>query len=229
MPILKSIRESFFGGTYESNLPMTPSTAASTPASTVSSPFFAPSSKTPVISSTTVTPGGTKRLRRRKDKAEIKSSVSGASFNLINGIVGAGIVGIPFAVKEAGLLSGIFMIIMCAVLTVKSLRLLIETAKHIDVQSYETLLEAAFGKFGFYFISIAMLCNAYGAMVSYLMIVKETLPSLLGYGVEDEYMARVVLTVSTLLVIFPLSIQRVSTSKTVLLYCCIGSNLCDDV
>ena len=200
---------SALGGGADSTLPMTPSTAASTPASSVSSsPFFAPSSKTPILSSTTVTPGGTKRLRRRKDVSETKSSVSGASFNLINGIVGAGIVGIPFAVKEAGLISGICMIVLSALLTVKSLRLLIETAKHIDVQSYETLLEAAFGKAGFYFISLAMLCNAYGAMVSYLMIIKETLPTLLGYGAEDAYMARVILTVSTLLVIFPLSMQR---------------------
>lgn len=116
--------------------------------------------------------------------------------------------GIPFAVKEAGLVSGLAMIVLSALLTVKSLRLLIETAKHIDVQSYETLLEAAFGKAGFYFISLAMLCNAYGAMVSYLMIIKETLPTLLGYDVEDVYMARIILTVSTLLVIFPLSMQR---------------------
>ena len=209
-PFLNSIRSSLLGAPCaDSSLPLTPSTAASTPASSVSSsPFFAPSSKTPILSSTTVTPGGTRRLRRRKDKAEAKSTVPGATFNLINGIVGAGIVGIPFAVKEAGLVSGIGMIVLSALLTVKSLRLLIETAKHIDVQSYETLLEAAFGRFGFYFISLAMLCNAYGAMVSYLMIIKETLPTLLGYAPEDVDMARVVLTASTLLVIFPLSLQR---------------------
>ena len=78
------------------------------------------------------------------------------------------------------------------------------------MQSYETLLEAAFGQTGFYFISAAMLCNAYGAMVSYLMIIKETLPQLLGYDATeaDDYMANVILTVSTLLIIFPLSLQR---------------------
>jgi len=224
--MLSSIRRVLTGGTPDdlNDLPMTPSTAASsTPGSnSISSPFFAPSAQTPVIASTTVTPGGTKRLRRRKDKAETKSTVTGASFNLINGIVGAGIVGIPFAVKEAGLISGVVMIVMCAFLTVKSLRLLIETAKHVDVQSYETLLEASFGKFGFYFISIAMLCNAYGAMVSYLMIVKETLPSLLGYDDDDEYMGRVTLTVSTLLIIFPLSMQRdmAALAKTSIISVC---------
>ena len=212
MGILSSVRSSLLGGRPDATLPTTPTTANSAPSSNISSsPFFAPSARTPVVQTTTVTPGGTKRLRKRKDVSEPKSTVPGATFNLINGIVGAGIVGIPYAVRQTGLVAGIVMIGLSALLTVKSLRLLIETAKHIDVQSYETLLQAAFGPAGFYFISAAMLCNAYGAMVSYLMIIKQTLPQLLGYDAtegDDDYMANVILTASTLLVIFPLSLQR---------------------
>ena len=219
MGLLSSVRSSLLGRPdADASLPMTPTTANSTPSSSSGrdSPFFAPSSRTPVVQTTTTTPGGTKRRRKRKDVSEPKSTVPGATFNLINGIVGAGIVGIPYAVRESGLIAGVGMIALTAALTVRSLRLLIETAKHIDVQSYETLLRAAFGPAGFYFISLAMLCNAYGAMVSYLMIIKETLPPLLlGYndgatvgGDDDDYMANVILTVSTLLILFPLSLQR---------------------
>ena len=148
------------------------------------SPFFAPS--TPRVLRPISTPGGTfVRMEKKEVDKESKSSVVGTSGNLINAIVGAGIVGIPYAMRESGLVAGIFMVILCAFLTDKSLRLLIETAKHIDVPSYEVLAEASFGKAGFYFISINMFIMAYGAMISYLMIIKDTLPPLLGIAVEN--------------------------------------------
>jgi sodium-coupled neutral amino acid transporter 11 len=93
-----------------------------------SSPFFAPS--TPSVVVVQQTPGGTRRPVRQKEKVvEHKSGLLGCTSNLINAIVGSGIVGIPFAIKEAGFVAGVLLIILCAVLTEKSLRLLIATAK----------------------------------------------------------------------------------------------------
>ena len=57
----------------------------------------------------------------------------------------------------------------------KSLRLLIETAKHVGVPSYERLAEASFGKMGFNTISFAMFIMSYGAMVGYMIIIKTKL------------------------------------------------------
>lgn len=68
---------------------------------------------------------------------EHKSTVLGCASNLINAIVGGGIVGLPFAMKCTGFWSGLTLIVFVAVLTEKSLRLLIETAKHVHVPSYE--------------------------------------------------------------------------------------------
>lgn len=58
--------------------------------------------------------------------------------------------------RQAGFVTGIFLIVLCAIATEKSLRLLIFTAKHIHVGSYETLAEACFGIVGFRFIAINM-------------------------------------------------------------------------
>jgi len=171
------------------------------------SPFFAPS--TPRVLRPVSTPGGTfVRLEKKEVDKESKSSIFGTSGNLVNAIVGAGIVGIPYAMKECGLGSGILMVIFCAFLTDKSLRLLIETAKHIDVPSYEVLAEASFGFFGFYFISINMFIMAYGAMISYLIIIKDTIPILFGVSMENIPVRRAILVLSSLLIIFPLSCQR---------------------
>lgn len=98
--------------------------------SSTASPFFAPSTPRRV----TQTPGGSKRTVKTPVE-ENESSVLGATANLINAIVGSGIVGIPYAIQQAGLVAGIFLVILCAVLTHKSLCLLVETARHAKAPS----------------------------------------------------------------------------------------------
>lgn len=89
---------------------------------------------------------------------------------------------------------------------------MIETAKHVDVPTYERLAEACFGKFGFIYISISMFIMSYGAMVGYLMIVKTALPKVLGIDPSDPdnyFIRQALLTVASLCIMFPLSAQRV--------------------
>jgi sodium-coupled neutral amino acid transporter 11 len=74
-----------------------------------------------------------------------KSSLLGASSNLVNSIVGAGIIGIPYALRMSGLISGVALLVLVSVLTDKSLRLLIEQAsfhprlKNRNVHTFEEL------------------------------------------------------------------------------------------
>ena len=79
------------------------------------SPFFAPK---PPRSQILTTPGG--HISQVKDLDEPqKSSVAGAAFNLINAIVGAGIIGIPFAINQCSLVLGFIMVNVFAFLTGK--------------------------------------------------------------------------------------------------------------
>jgi solute carrier family 38 (sodium-coupled neutral amino acid transporter), member 11 len=165
------------------------------------SPFFAPSTPRVIAQ----TPGGTKRSVKQTVE-EKKSTIVGATANLINAIIGSGIIGIPFAIQQAGLVAGFILVCLCALLTDKSLRLLVETAKHASSPSYETTLEAAFGRFGFLFVTINMFIMSYGAMVSYLMVVKDTIPFVL--GVSDPDTRRALLFVISLFIMVPLSAQR---------------------
>ena len=124
---------------------------------------------------------------------------------------GAGIVGIPYAIQQAGFCAGLVLIVVVAILTETSLRWLINTAKHVHVGSYETLAEAAFGKAGFRFVALNMFVMAYGAMLTYLMIVKDTYATvLLGKGTNESILIqkRAVLLVVSLAVMVPLSSQR---------------------
>ncbi|GKZ00972.1 hypothetical protein MPSEU_001048700 [Mayamaea pseudoterrestris] len=169
----------------------------------VKSPFFAP--KTPMGEQQT--PGGTKHAVK-KEVEEHKSGYFGTVANLMNAIVGSGIVGIPFAIREAGFVAGIFLIIIAAFITEKSLRLLIATAKHVHVPSYETLAEAAFGKLGFKFLCCNMFVMAFGAQISYLMVVKDTFSGIFLGEAATIASKRAVLLLVSLSIMVPLSSQR---------------------
>jgi len=114
----------------------------------------------------------------------------------------------PYAIKETGLVAGLILIFVVAMLADKSLRMLIDCGKHVRVQSYETLFEAAFGRSGFVFISLNMFFMSFGAMVAYLQVVKDTLPIVFGVDHDDDMRKRAILLISSLVVILPLSMQR---------------------
>ena len=173
------------------------------------SPFFAPTTPRKLVA--VQTPGGTSR-RVRKDppsaSREKSTTIIGATSNLVNAVIGAGIVGMPYAIKETGLVAGAFLILLCAMMTEKSLRILIGTAKHVGVPTYERLFESTYGSFGFYFVSINMIVMAYGGCLTYLMIIKDTLPVLLGVSPGDIGMERAILTVRRWLSFFRLACKE---------------------
>jgi sodium-coupled neutral amino acid transporter 11 len=73
-----------------------------------------------------------------------KSGLIGTGGNLVNSIVGAGIIGIPYAMKQSGIVVGLVLLVLVAYLTDKSLRMIIELAcfhpklKKLGVLTYGT-------------------------------------------------------------------------------------------
>lgn len=156
---------------------------------------------------------------KKLSKPKVKSGIGGASANLVNSIVGAGIIGIPYALKQSGLLAGIFLLVLVAYLTDKSLKIIVGLAsfhpdlKFRDVRTFEDLAMYPFGKLGSNFILLNMFVMAYGAMVAYLLIIKDTIPHILGAGAPIE---RVLIMVATsFTIMLPLSIQRDMASLSI--------------
>lgn len=69
-------------------------------------------------------------------------------------------------------------------------------------------MEASFGRPGFVCLSLNMFFLSYGAMLAYLTIIKDVLPILFGVSPNNEDMKRVIMMMSSLVVILPLSMQR---------------------
>lgn len=101
-----------------------------------SSPFRPSTTATPATTTTTTTTNTTsttttivfKRQISNITPPQTRSGLGGACSNLINSIVGAGIIGIPFALKESGLIAGVMLLLLVSYFTDKSLRMLVELA-----------------------------------------------------------------------------------------------------
>lgn len=71
-------------------------------------------------------------------------------------------IGIPYAIRNAGLVAGILLLILVSWMTDKSLRVLIELAnyhpklKNLGVHTFEDLMSIPFGRSGTLFVLINM-------------------------------------------------------------------------
>lgn len=172
-----------------------------------------------------VQPGDGPRPTRARPKRTLsdipepktKSGIAGAISNLINSIVGAGIIGIPFAFSQCGLVAGLFLLVLVSYLTDKSLRIIIEAAsfhpklKMVGVKTYEDLMYLPFGYYGSLFVQLNMFVLAYGAMVAYLLIIKDTIPTMLGLensGDGPIAERELVMVVTSICVMLPLALMR---------------------
>ncbi|KAJ1882419.1 hypothetical protein H4R99_002685 [Coemansia sp. RSA 1722] len=116
---------------------------------------------------------------------EVIDATSGASmvssfFNLTNAIVGAGVIGLPYAMQRAGLLIGLLLIIGLAVLVDWTLQVLAVNSKLSGRRTYQGLVEHCFGKWGLLASSFFQGAMAGGGMASFIVIVGDTLPHVLG-------------------------------------------------
>ncbi|KAK5827210.1 transmembrane amino acid transporter protein-domain-containing protein [Linnemannia elongata] len=137
--------------------------------------------------------------------------------NMANSIIGAGIIGLPFAFQEAGLGMGIILLCVLTWIVDWTVGLLVHSGKLSGRTTYQDLLEFCFGKTGLIMISIFQFIFAFGAMCAYTVIVGDTLPHVLQAlipGIEDwpvlGFLARrsFVIIFCTVLISFPLSLYR---------------------
>lgn len=154
------------------------------------------------------------------------ASLLNTVFNFINTIIGSGIIGLPFSVSEAGLPLGIIEIIVFALLTDFSINILIESGILARKTEYQELCETVFGRAGWVMCTIFMFGFAFGAMISYLVIVGDSVPATFAVflGADHILANRVfMLVIPTVVIMLPLSclrtIDKLSKTSAVSLLC----------
>ncbi|KAK5638683.1 hypothetical protein RI129_012978 [Pyrocoelia pectoralis] len=108
------------------------------------------------------------------EENESRSSLSRASFNFINSIIGSGVIGIPYALHQSGFGLGLMLLVMIAYVTDYSLILMVKSGHISGKYSYQGIMEAAYGRVGYILLGVLQVVYPLIAMVSYNVVVGDT-------------------------------------------------------
>ncbi|XP_062862735.1 putative sodium-coupled neutral amino acid transporter 11 [Trichomycterus rosablanca] len=141
------------------------------------------------------------------------SSMTQASLNFINSIIGSGIIGLPYSLAQAGLPLGLLLLFLVAFITDYSIILLIKGGNLSGTKSYQALVQSTFGFAGYLILSVLQFLYPFIAMISYNIITGDTLTKVFQRipGVSpDQILANrhFVIGISTIFFTFPLSLYR---------------------
>ena len=138
-----------------------------------------------------------------------ESPISSVIMNMLNTIIGAGVVGLPFVFSSAGLCGGLVLMFFFAFISTYTLKLLIISARMCGQKNYEDLCEYLFGRKGYYFVSIVMLVFDFGATLSYLIILGDSAAQIIAlWGYESRSDRQIVVGITSVLVILPTILPR---------------------
>ncbi|XP_033110515.1 probable sodium-coupled neutral amino acid transporter 6 isoform X2 [Anneissia japonica] len=107
-------------------------------------------------------------------------------FNLMNAILGSGILGLAFAMATSGIILFSILLVLVAFLANYSIKLLLRMCQTTGVKSYEDIGLHAIGPVGKILAASAIMAQNIGSMSSYLFIVKDELPSILSTLIGDQ-------------------------------------------
>ncbi|KAI5809574.1 transmembrane amino acid transporter protein-domain-containing protein [Peziza echinospora] len=145
------------------------------------------------------------------------SGMGMAFFNMSNSIIGAGIIGQPYAFRQAGLGVGLILLVTLTVVVNWTINLIVINSKLSGANSFQATVSACFGKPGLIAISIAQWAFAYGGMVAFYIIIGDSIPHVMaGFFPNLEHIPvlglltnrRAVIVICTICISFPLSLYR---------------------
>jgi sodium-coupled neutral amino acid transporter 11 len=152
-----------------------------------------------------------------RERQRPRSGLRSAFMNMANSIIGAGIIGQPYAFRQAGLVTGIILLIVLTITVDWTIRLIVINSKLSGSNSFQGTVQHCFGKTGLIAISVAQWAFAFGGMVAFGIIVGDSIPHVLAAiwpGLEDMPVLglladrRAVIVVFILGVSYPLSLYR---------------------
>ncbi|CAF1622204.1 unnamed protein product [Adineta ricciae] len=131
-----------------------------------------------------------------EDEIHRRSSTAGASYNLINSIVGSGVIGMSYAFRQSGYVAGFVLLGIVAVLTANaatlrrnyrktnqnliyvlfydldySTTILIRSGHLAKVNTYQELVYTVLGKSGFLWLSLVQFLYPFICLISYNIII----------------------------------------------------------
>mgnify|MGYP000952147219 CR=1 FL=1 len=165
------------------------------------------------------------------ESARPRSGLRMAFMNMANSIIGAGIIGQPYAFRQAGMVMGIILLVVLTITVDWTIRLIVVNSKLSGADSFQATMQHCFGKSGLIAISVAQWAFAFGGMIAFCIIVGDTIPHVLGalfpslrdlpflWLLTDR---RAVIVIFVLGISYPLSLYR-DIAKVLLPFCSLGT------
>jgi len=95
--------------------------------------------------------------------------------NLINSVIGVGILAMPFCMAQCGLVLGLLVLLFCGIMTLQSSLMLIKSAKSKNKKTYEYLAQACFGSTGKFAIEFAQIGLMLGTCIAFYIVISSLL------------------------------------------------------
>ncbi|AOA70266.1 uncharacterized protein PAS_chr4_0318 [Komagataella phaffii GS115] len=105
-----------------------------------------------------------------------KSNMGNAFMNMANSILGAGIIGQPYAFRNCGMVGALLIMVLLTILVDWTIRLVIINTKLSGTHSYQGSVYHCFGNKGKYVILLAQGLFAYGGSMAFCVIIGDTIP-----------------------------------------------------
>ncbi|KAL8243822.1 hypothetical protein R6Q59_010080 [Mikania micrantha] len=104
------------------------------------------------------------------------SSLRSAFMNMANSIIGAGIIGQPYAFRQAGLAMGVVLLVVLTIMVDWTIQMIVINSKLSGADSFQSTVQHCFGKKGLIAISVAQWAFAFGGMLAFCIIIGDSIP-----------------------------------------------------
>ncbi|EST05785.1 Amino acid transporter, transmembrane [Kalmanozyma brasiliensis GHG001] len=141
------------------------------------------------------------------------AGVFDGTVNMANSILGAGIVGLPYSMRESGFIAGLVLLVGLSFLTDWTIRLIVLNAKLSGRITYIEIMEHCFGHNGKAAVSIFQFAFGFGGMCAFCVVIGDTIPHVIKMvfpSLDGTFLAnrQFVITFFTMTVSYPLSLYR---------------------
>lgn len=142
-----------------------------------------------------------------------ETSIVGAATILLNGIVGAGIISMPYVIRQCGFLGGPIVLLVVAYTMLETSVLIISVGVRENLVHYEDIAERLFGTRGFYLAMYSMFMFPFFNMLAYLVIIGDGLPAVIAQFMHDSPPSRTaVILIVSVFIILPMCLFRYMAS-----------------
>lgn len=142
---------------------------------------------------------------------ERKSNRYMAFMNMANSILGSGVIGQPYAMKNCGLVGGLIATLLLSILVDWTIRLIVINLKLTSKTTYQDSVEVALGKWGKILILAANGLFAFGGCIGFCIIIGDTIPHVLSAFFPNHsglFHRNIIIVLVTVFISYPLSLNR---------------------